>query len=401
MSELQFPGGVLVPVCYKSWSQEGLAAGTLEAAQIRLTNVGQYVIGLTQGQEQGSWTSPWHTPEQSVERVVASWQTSMPDIPYDAADPPSVETWLQVRDDNQQSGWFSFGRWSTGTTVLPNGDLTSVRGSAGSQHNEWGQIAQDTYIAPKSRRIDGFRLRQMLFRGAEGEPLTRLLAAVASRRELLTSFKVSETTLEEAIELDVPALSQYQHRGEYAKLNGGGEAWCSSTAIAMVLCYFGKLPSPREIIAMPSDIVFDAHNRQDSVVTHAALHTFDNGQAKKDTGNWSFNTAYATDRGVPASVQQFDNLQAVEQEIKRGFPVVATLKWDNEDSNCAFHLDDAPIDKTDGHLLVIRGFTKQGDVIVNDPAAPHNREVRRIYKRAQFEYNWLRSKGGVVYTFDK
>ena len=47
---------------------------------------------------------------------------------------------------------------------------------------------------------------------------------------------------------------------------------------------------------------------------------------------------------------------------------------------------------TSGHLFVVVGFTADGDVIVNDPASSSNDVVRNVYKRAQFEQIWLRTK---------
>ena len=61
-------------------------------------------------------------------------------------------------------------------------------------------------------------------------------------------------------------------------------------------------------------------------------------------------------------------------------------------------LDGAPISASNGHLLVIVGFTDDGDVVVNDPAAPHQGGVRRTYDRGQFEDAWIPTSGGVVYV---
>ncbi len=64
---------------------------------------------------------------------------------------------------------------------------------------------------------------------------------------------------------------------------------------------------------------------------------------------------------------------------------------------------------TAGHIMVVVGFTRTGDVIVNDPAAPTDAAVRKVYPRRQFETVWLRTKrvtsdggvasgsGGIVY----
>ena len=48
--------------------------------------------------------------------------------------------------------------------------------------------------------------------------------------------------------------------------------------------------------------------------------------------------------------------------------------------------------------MVVVGFTESGDPIVNDPAAASNDEVRRVYQRDQFEYNWIRSARALAYV---
>ena len=50
--------------------------------------------------------------------------------------------------------------------------------------------------------------------------------------------------------------------------------------------------------------------------------------------------------------------------------------------------------------MVLVGFTPDGDVIVNDPAAKSNDQVRRLYDRAQFERAWLTKSGGLTYVLE-
>ncbi|MDN5313359.1 MAG: hypothetical protein PWQ68_2333, partial [Thermoanaerobacteraceae bacterium] len=62
--------------------------------------------------------------------------------------------------------------------------------------------------------------------------------------------------------------------------------------------------------------------------------------------------------------------------------------------------DNAPIEDTDGHLIVVRGFTTKNGadhVIVNDPAAPTHETVRREYRVDQFLKAWK----GIVYIVGK
>ena len=72
-----------------------------------------------------------------------------------------------------------------------------------------------------------------------------------------------------------------------------------------------------------------------------------------------------------------------------------------EDESISFgsgQLSGAPISASNGHLVVIVGFRDNGDVVVNDPAAPSVRSVRRTYDRGQLERAWLDGSGGLVYV---
>jgi hypothetical protein len=148
----------------------------------------------------------------------------------------------------------------------------------------------------------------------------------------------------------------------------GGEAWCSPTSVSMVLAHYGiDVPVPR-----------------------AAADTYD--WAYDGCGNWSFNVAYASRFGLDAYVDRFSSLFEVERAILEGVPVVASYAWD------AGELEGAPVERTDGHLGVIVGFDERGDPVLNDPAAPEDRAVRRSYPRWQFERQWLLRSGGTAYV---
>jgi hypothetical protein len=80
----------------------------------------------------------------------------------------------------------------------------------------------------------------------------------------------------------------------------------------------------------------------------------------------------------------------METFVSAGLPVIASIKVKPGE------LDGTPYPSTDGHLLVVRGFTADGDVIVNDPYGEPG-SIRRIYKRAQFERVWQDGSHGAVY----
>jgi hypothetical protein len=95
-------------------------------------------------------------------------------------------------------------------------------------------------------------------------------------------------------------------------------------------------------------------------------------------------------------VSRFGQIEQVERWIDAGIPVIASIAWDNRVGG--EQLTGAPLTWSDGHLLVIRGFTSSGDVIVNDPAASSDSGVPRVYDRRELSRAWLQTgSGGVVY----
>jgi hypothetical protein len=150
----------------------------------------------------------------------------------------------------------------------------------------------------------------------------------------------------------------------------------------MVLGYYDALPRPAAY-AWVGD-------RPDPWVDHAARMTYDYDY--EGTGNWPFNTAYAANLAGHAFVTRLRSLREAETYIRAGIPLVASIAFGRGE------LDGAPISSTDGHLLVIVGFTASGDVVVNDPAAASDATVRRTYDRGQFENAWIPTSGGTVYV---
>jgi hypothetical protein len=81
-------------------------------------------------------------------------------------------------------------------------------------------------------------------------------------------------------------------------------------------------------------------------------------------------------------VAYFRNLDHAQRLIERGLPIVISYSWSKDE------LPGAPLEQSDGHLVVLCGFTGTGDCAINDPAAPH---VRVVYPRATIERIWQRN----------
>jgi hypothetical protein len=152
--------------------------------------------------------------------------------------------------------------------------------------------------------------------------------------------------------LDVPARSQYVVEGE--------RGWCSATSLSMLNAYHG--------------LNYD--------VPTTARAIFD--QAYNGTGNWSFNVAFSGSLGLRASVVYLRNLDHAQRFIEAGIPIAISYSWKGDE------LPGAPIEHSDGHLVVLTGFTANGDCAVNDPAAPN---LRVVYSRSAIERIWQRNKG--------
>lgn len=381
-----------MPISFHKWRGWDFAVGSFDNTRLTYAQ-GDLAVTLSKEAGSGTWTSKTFTPDTPVNKIVTSWQAETPGNAW-------IETHLQVqRTDGSWSGWYNMGTWAFANTVHPDGTITSKRAFPGEQADATGSVDQDTFWTNDNIFVKAYKIRGVLHADGHHKPVVRQLAAVASDYLQNTETGTSATTMKHDIELPVPALSQYVHNNEYPQFDGGGAAWCSPTSVSMVLRYYGKGPSKQDVAALPTDPVFDANGRADGDVDYAAHHIFDNGYPEKNTGNWPFNTAYAATFGLNTSVRQYNSLRDIEEWIKKGVPIVITTRWDNTDADPTNDLNGSSIAKTPGHLMVVRGFTKDGNVIANDPASPDgNHQVRHVYDRAQFEHLWLRAKGGTVYV---
>jgi Peptidase_C39 like family len=322
----------------------------------------------------GVWTSPWFQTGFGFTELVSSWN---------ADTPPG--TWIQIdmhatTDRGTTTKWYTMGRWAFG-----DGDIQ--RTSVGGQGDADGFVSIDTFFA-KDHPLTSYQLRVTLYRvaGSSATPRLTRIGAVASDPINSNPYVPSTTTMTKAIDLRVPSYSQEIHAGEYPQFDGGGEAWCSPTSTSMVVAYWGRGPARSDY----AYVYGDYPNVVDPWVDYAARYTFDyhyNG-----AGNWPFNTAYAAHFGLEAEVTQLHSLAEAEQFIKAGIPLVASIAFQPN------KLDGFLFRGTDGHLLVIGGFTAGGDVISYDPASASDAMVRHVYDRAQFEKAWMSASGGIVYV---
>jgi hypothetical protein len=198
----------------------------------------------------------------------------------------------------------------------------------------------------------------------------------------------SATTMTAQRDLGLPQYSQEIHHGDFPQYDNGGEAWCSPTSTSMVVSFWGSsfMPTPTEY-QWVTDVLGASH--ADPWVDYTARAVYDyhyNG-----AGNWPFNAAYAASRGLVADVTALHDLREAEPFINAGVPLVASVAWESNKL-------DGGIKSTNGHLMVIGGFTANGNVIAYDPASDTDALVRHVYDREQFERAWIPASGGIVYV---
>jgi hypothetical protein len=223
---------------------------------------------------------------------------------------------------------------------------------------------------PNETDKDGAVLTDTLHLNATAESLTitvtlkHLAAAGAPKLELLvasfsnTGAKEPDHEERSAVwgkVLPVPERAQ----GNYP--NGG--VLCSPTSVSMVLKHYSQLLKRPEL---------------DRDVPEVEAGVWDS--VYKGAGNWPFNTAYAGGfAGLRAYVARLESVADLEAWIAAGFPVICSVSFDM--------LQGKPLSPQEsGHLVVLAGFTKDGDPIFNDPA--WREHVRTTYKRSDFVKAW-------------
>ena len=297
------------------------------------------------------------SPEVGVasgfDHLIVSWNAITPIGSF-------LTAYAQARVDGRWTKWYVMGIWNRGGCPQHR---TSVKG----QEDEHGTV--DCDVMKLKSKADAFKVKIELA-SADGEtyPCLRSLAVNIIDS---TSWETDDTP-HKAVwgsELDVPELCQISVEG------GGG--WCSPTSTTMLLGYWSKkLDRPELTVGITQ--------------TAQACHD----EAWGGTGNWIFNTAHAAEfGGLRSYVTRFASVSQIEQWIEMGIPVIVSLH--------ASRLRRADSDTDPGHLMVVRGFTADGDPIFNDPWArlANGEKLRKIFPRKDLEYAWLGPKGswGTVY----
>lgn len=341
---------------------DALRSGT--AADIVFTDG---TLQLAPGAAEGTLESAAF-PLPAFTTLVASWNSTTPRGTF-------VELSVQVNVQGTWTRWFTYGKWADGGANI---------GSVADQWDEKALLDVDL-LRVLDGSADAVRFKLHLSRttanetgfptaspdgspdgsqgDSPGDSPDRSSAGVAGSgpRVRLIAFTFSPVApanrpyVHEEVALSVPTRAQLP-------IPDIGRIICSPTSLAMVMNYYGHEEDTERVAAGARD-------------NGAGIY-----------GNWSYNVAYAGEKGFTAWVERCDSFEDVKNYLKQGIPVVASIRTAKDEP-----LPGAVMPYPAGHLLVVTGLTEEDGehfVLVNDPAAHADDDVPRRYPLERFLQTW-------------
>lgn len=292
-------------------------------------------------------TSPEIQTRLRWDELIASWNVDMK---------PRAGFTVEVRAiyAARPTKWFNLGLWSADPTQQP-------RQSVKQQKDADGDVDTDTLrLNEPAERV---QVRVTLDSGGGKRPKLKFLSlsvldSKATPEPLPPNRRAWGKTL------DVLERSQMDYEN--------GDVLCSPTTVSMLLAYWGQqLKRPGLDVDVPAVVqgVYDP--------------------TWGGTGNWVFNTAYAGSfRWMRAYTTRLSDVSELESFIAQGIPVGLSVCYNRLRGSSR---------EPSGHLVVCVGFTKTGDVIINDPGTSKN--VRKVFPRANLIDAWAYSKNAVYLIY--
>ena len=303
---------------------------------------------------EGIWTGPEVETGCAFTELIASFNPHAPDN-------TGMTLEIRVKQGETWSPWLFMQSWGrvifppTRTIKFDGGavdiDTIELTKPAEAYQCRISLVAfnYDTKIAPSVRRLS------VCYSGVVDDPKLR--------EKLLPK----PTTLPANFARDLPV--PFRGQGDFKNPRSLWGLICSPTSTSMVLEYHGAKFGTVENCDRIYDPQYDMF------------------------GNWGRAISRAGEVGMDAWLARFRNWDHVKQEIADGNPVIASIRFRKGQVQGFLY------ESTGGHLLVVRGFTADGGVIVNDPA---RRETGggAIYPAAEFAKAWF-DNGGVGYVIKK
>lgn len=289
--------------------------------------------------------SPPIAPSIRVREVIPSWNASTPGG-------SAVRTSIRAKIGERWTRWYEFGDWALDPS-------RHTRESVPGQKDQDAHVDTDTLILAQPPST--LEMRITLVADQDGtQPKVRFVGLAVSDATALTPDLPPNREAWGRV-LEVPERSQVVYPE-------GRSSWCSPTSTSMILAYWGQ----------------KLHRDGLSNLDVPEVARGVNDPKWPGTGNWAFNMAYAGAMpGLRAYVVRLSDPSELEDWIVAGYPVAISVSYD-------YLRGRAKRRASDGHLVVCRGFTEKGEVVVNDPGT--RSPVRRVFPREDLIKGWGHSR---------
>jgi hypothetical protein len=290
-------------------------------------------------------TSPIWTAANAFDSVTPSFEALTP-----------AGTWVEV---TVSARVVATGEWTKEYSlgVWAQDESTVRRHSVGDQKDAQGDVVTDTLLLASP--ADAITVTVTLFSAdATTSPQLRAVSAITSLRGAAPKMKTASSDLWGKT-LAVPKLSQMVYPE-------GAPAWSAPTSTSMLLGFWGVATTPPSAAQLSSDVLVDG------------------------PGNETFDTAFASaaaNGGLHSMITRLSTFAQVEPLIAHDVPVAIAVTYGDGE------LTGAPLTTATSHVLVVKGFTANGSVVVNDPAFSTDDAVETTYDRAELTAAWNRATG--------
>src|SRR6185436_1407617 len=248
--------------------------------------------------------------------------------------------------------FYTLGLWSEDDTQSPRESVTG-------QRDDDGEIKTDTLVLNRPARRAQVRITLTGLKETSRPELKFLGLSFLDSKATAPPREPVRAAWGKVIE--VPERSQVPF--------GERQGWCSPTSTSMVLAHWANILNRPELNVPVPDVAKGVYDKN-----------------WPGTGNWPFNTAYAGKfPGLRGYVAQLNDISDLEEWILSDVPVVLSVSYDL--------LKGKTEPRNSGHIIVCVGFTKDGDLVVNDPWArlDEGQSVRKVFPRANLIPAWAAS----------
>lgn len=341
-----------------SWSD-----GTLEDVNVYADAPARIELGYREAgfPRIGTWTGSQIETDFPFTELIAS---------FNPTTPPNTGIVLEIRveQDGVWSPWVFLQDW--GRTLTPPERTT-----------KWdaGHVSIDTLVLdkPASKYQARITLSSFDTDAKFARPAVRRLSVCYSgvvadekkREKILKDINgpTTQSSISDDWVRDLPV--PYRGQGDSKNPKAIRKLICSPTSTSMVLQYYGIDRPTLENAAAIYDPQYDMF------------------------GNWGRAVARAGELGLDGYLDRFRDWDKVHRMIARGIPVIASIRYRKGEVKGLL------LESTKGHLIVIRGFKPDGNVIVNDPGRKEQGNGV-IYPAAELAKAWF-NHGGVGYVIEK